>query len=37
MIAGIRPGTRVRVWFTGPVGLSYPVQATAGAVQILAK
>lgn len=28
-------GQRVAVWFTGPVAESYPVQATAGAVQIL--
>lgn len=28
-------GTRVRVWFTGPVAESFPVQATAGTVLIL--
>lgn len=26
---------RVAVWFTGPVAESYPVQATAGAVEVL--
>jgi hypothetical protein len=36
-ISAIGKGTRVRVWFTGPVAESYPVQATAGAVQILGK
>lgn len=30
-----RTGARVRVWFTGPVAESYPVQATASAVQLL--
>jgi hypothetical protein len=29
-------GRRVAVWFTGPVAESYPVQATAGAVRLLA-
>ncbi|MFW6078376.1 MAG: DUF3221 domain-containing protein [Gemmatimonadota bacterium] len=28
------PGTRVSVWFTGPVLESYPLQATAGVVVI---
>lgn len=28
-------GQRVAVWFTGPVAESYPVQATAGAIEIL--
>ncbi|MGE5228215.1 MAG: DUF3221 domain-containing protein [Deltaproteobacteria bacterium] len=28
-------GQRVAVWFTGPVAESYPVQATAGAVEIV--
>jgi hypothetical protein len=28
-------GVRIAVWFEGPVKESYPVQATAGAVQIL--
>ena len=28
-------GQRVAVWFSGPVAESYPVQATAGALQIL--
>lgn len=28
-------GARVRVWFTGPVAESFPVQATAGTVLIL--
>lgn len=28
-------GTRVRVWFKGPVAESFPVQATAGTVLIL--
>lgn len=27
-------GTEVRMWFTGPVAESYPVQATAGTVQL---
>lgn len=27
-------GMRVRVWFSGPVALSFPVQATAGALVI---
>jgi beta-N-acetylhexosaminidase len=33
--AGIRVGTKVRVWFDGPVAESYPVQGSAQAVQIL--
>jgi hypothetical protein len=28
-------GDRVRVWFTGPVAQSYPVQATAARIEIL--
>ncbi len=32
----IAPGARVAVWFEGPVAESYPVQARAGVVQILA-
>lgn len=28
-------GRRVRVWFSGPVAESYPVQGTASAVQLL--
>jgi hypothetical protein len=28
-------GTRVRVWFTGPVAESFPVQVAAGTVLIL--
>lgn len=35
-VAAIKVGTKVRVWFTGPVAESYPVQATAQAVQIIA-
>lgn len=30
-----RTGGRVRVWFTGPVAESYPVQATASTVQVM--
>lgn len=30
-----KTGQRVRVWFTGPVAESYPVQGTASAVQLL--
>ncbi|HEX5831905.1 MAG TPA: DUF3221 domain-containing protein [Gemmatimonadaceae bacterium] len=30
----LREGRRVRVWFTGPVAESYPVQATAGTVVV---
>jgi beta-N-acetylhexosaminidase len=33
--AGLSVGTKVRVWFEGPVAESYPVQGTALAVQIL--
>ena len=32
--ADLTRGERVAVWFTGPVAESYPVQATAGVVQI---
>jgi hypothetical protein len=32
----ITQGARVAVWFEGPVAESYPVQAKAGVVQILA-
>jgi hypothetical protein len=35
--ATIVVGARVKVWFTGPVAESYPVQGTASAVQILGK
>ena len=28
-------GEQVAVWFTGPVAESYPVQATAGVIQVL--
>lgn len=35
--ASIAVGTRVRVWFDGPVAESYPVQGSAQAVQILGK
>src|SRR5687767_1963458 len=28
-------GTRVQVWFVGPVAESYPVQATAGTILVL--
>lgn len=31
----VQTGSRVRVWFTGPVAESYPVQATAGTVLVL--
>jgi hypothetical protein len=31
----LRVGERVRVWFTGPVAQSYPVQATAERIEIL--
>ena len=34
-IAHIAKGTKVRVWFNGPVAESYPVQGSAEAVQIL--
>jgi hypothetical protein len=30
----LRDGATVKVWFTGPVAESYPVQATAGTVVI---
>ncbi len=33
--SGAVVGTKVRVWFTGPVAESYPVQGAAQAVQIL--
>lgn len=33
--ADLAQGTRVRVWYTGPVAESYPVQAVAGTVLIL--
>jgi beta-N-acetylhexosaminidase len=36
-ISAIRLGTRVRVWFSGPIAESYPIQASASAVQILGK
>ena len=36
-ISRIAKGTRVRVWFQGPVAESYPVQGSAKAVQILGK
>jgi hypothetical protein len=32
--ADLRDGATVKVWFTGPVAESYPVQATAGTVVI---
>lgn len=31
----LRVGTRVEVWFAGPVMESFPVQATAGRVRII--
>jgi beta-N-acetylhexosaminidase len=31
----LRQGAEVRVWFTGPVAESYPVQGTARAVQVV--
>jgi hypothetical protein len=34
-VADLAQGQRVAVWFSGPVAESYPVQATAGDVQIL--
>jgi beta-N-acetylhexosaminidase len=34
-IAGIAVGSRVSVWFQGPIAESYPVQGSAKAVQIL--
>ena len=34
-VSGLVAGARVAVWFTGPVRESYPVQATAGAVEVL--
>jgi len=34
--ADLGAGEQVAVWFTGPVAESYPVQATAGVLQILA-
>jgi hypothetical protein len=33
--ADLVTGTRVRVWFKGPVAESFPVQAAAGTVLIL--
>ena len=36
-ISGIKRGTRVRVWFSGAIAESYPVQGSAKAVQILGK
>jgi beta-N-acetylhexosaminidase len=33
--SALRAGTRVEVWFEGPVAESYPVQATAGTVLIV--
>lgn len=30
----LRVGQRVKVWFTGPVMESYPLQATAGVIAI---
>jgi hypothetical protein len=33
--ADLAVGERVAVWFTGPVAESYPVQATAGDIEIL--
>lgn len=33
--ADIAQGSRLEVWFTGPVAESYPVQATAGTIRIL--
>ena len=36
-ISDIAKGTRVRVWFTGAIAESYPVQGSAKAVQILEK
>jgi hypothetical protein len=33
--ADLAVGQRVAVWFTGPVAESYPVQATAGDIEIL--
>lgn len=35
--SGAVVGAKVRVWFTGPVAESYPVQGAAQAVQILGK
>jgi hypothetical protein len=35
--ADLGPGMLVEVWFTGPVAESYPVQATAKTVVILAR
>ena len=34
--SALAKGGRVAVWFSGPVAESYPVQATAGAIEILA-
>jgi uncharacterized protein DUF3221 len=34
-LSDLRTGDRVRVWFTGPVMESYPVQATAARIEIL--
>jgi hypothetical protein len=31
----LHAGQRIAVWFTGPVAESYPVQAAAGAIQVL--
>jgi len=33
--ADLAVGEQVAVWFTGPVAESYPVQATAGVIQVL--
>ena len=35
-VSDLVAGARVAVWFDGPVAESYPVQAKAGAVQIIA-
>lgn len=36
LLADVSGGSRVRVWFDGPVAESYPVQAHAGTVLLLA-
>lgn len=36
-VEDLLPGTRVSVWFEGPVAESYPVQARAGTLLIMTK
>jgi len=34
-LQSLRVGQQVKVWFTGPVAESYPVQGTASAIQVI--